>query len=577
MASLQAEVGGLFALGVLLLLPGLVAVRGSWPLVPLLSTSFWILSAWWLDLLSGSRRRFLIGSLACLALLAALRSLRARRRALPGWPTLLVLAGALARVAPYAAWPVGPGIDMSLHSVSTLLFVGRDGIPRTYEPLLPIPSFGAYTPGLHSFAADVSLLASLPAHRSTFLVSLAAYGLLQLALFELMRRFFDARVAAVASLAALALARSPQSFFGWGGNPLVLALALLTGAAALLAGGRSRGAAAAAGLLLAATVVAHTVIALAALALLPLALHSWRSAAQSERRTFAGRLMLAGLVALVAAAPFLLRLDYTLSTSERAWMGDLLRVQYGADGTRASAVGPFALYPLTVIRSAIGMLGAPFLWPALVGGALALRRRSPALPAVAACVALLFLVAGTAPVGGLGPLAVAPEGPLALAAIVLSAGLAILLEALLSRRGWVVVLSLIVVSATALERFHRHYLSAAREVMVSSDDLEAMAWIRGHTRPLDLICNEYGTPGLWVGALAARAISAPRLPPFYLDEFRQGHSGRRCDHRYVSKRSLATLPAAPEGHQRLPAFENVTVMVLTSFDSANRNLGTPKP
>ena len=230
MPSWQVEAAGLSVLGALLLLPGLLAVRAPWPQVPLLSASFWILSAWWLDLLDGSRRRFLVGSLAGLAVLAALRLPRASKPIPPRWPTTLVVVCALARLAPYAAWPVAPGIDMSLHSASTLLVVGRDGLPETSAPLLPIASFGSDAPALASLAADVSLLSGLSAYRSAFLVSAAAYGLLQLALFDLLRRFFEARAAGLASVAALALARAPQSFFGWGGNVSVLALALLVAA-----------------------------------------------------------------------------------------------------------------------------------------------------------------------------------------------------------------------------------------------------------------------------------------------------------------------------------------------------------
>ena len=107
----------------------------------------------------------------------------------PRWPTVLVAMAAAARLLPYAAWPVAPGADMSLHSLSALLLVWHDGIPRTYEPLLPIHTFGAYTPGLHGLAADVTLLSGLPVWRAAFLVSVAAHGLLTVAVYAALSRW----------------------------------------------------------------------------------------------------------------------------------------------------------------------------------------------------------------------------------------------------------------------------------------------------------------------------------------------------------------------------------------------------
>ena len=73
-------------------------------------------------------------------------------------------------------------------------------------------------------------------------------------------------MAALAAVLGLGMARVPQSFFGWGANPSVLALALVTAAAALLARGTGRSPAVAAGLFLGAAVVTHTMIAACAVA-----------------------------------------------------------------------------------------------------------------------------------------------------------------------------------------------------------------------------------------------------------------------------------------------------------------------
>lgn len=527
-----SETFGLFVLAGLLLLPGLLVVRAPWTAVPFLSASFWIVSWWWLPFLRVGRTRFLAATLAVFAVLAVLRLLKPSEASWPSGPVAVVAGFALARVAPFFLWPVAPGADMSLHSLSTLLMVWRDGIPATYEPLLPIPSFGAYTPGLHGLAADVSLLSGLPAHRSAFLVATVAYALLQVALFALLSRLARPPAAALASVLALGMARVPQAFFGWGGNPSVLALAFLAAAAALLVRGTSRPAATAAGLVLGAAVVSHTMMAAAAVGTLPLVVDLVRRAAPHERPHALRRLGLAGLVALAAAGPFLLRLDFTLSAGESAWLADHLRgPHYAADWARYSQY-----YALAVLRYVVATMNDAFLAASLAGLALAVRRRLPGLAAAGLSGALLVALAGSARWGGLGPIAFFPERPMALVMVLLAVGFAFLVEDLLARRALAARLVLLVLGGVALERSNRYYLSGAANVMVSGDDLAAMEWIRDHTGPLDVICNDYRTAGLWVPALAGRAISHPQLPPFYFDEFRAGSRDRRCAYTYVSSR-----------------------------------------
>ena len=570
--DLAAEARGLLALGALLLLPGLVIVRAPWTAVPFLSASFWIVSWWW----GLPRLAFLHGALTAFGLLGLLRLLQPLPALRPRWPTLLVAAAAAARLLPYAAWPVAPGADMSLHSLSALLLVWRDGIPRTYEPLLRIHVFGAYTPGLHGLAADVTLLSGLPAYRAAFLVSAAAHGLLTVGTFALLSRFFDRPTASLAAVLGLGMARVPQSFFGWGANPSVLALAFLTAAAALLAKGQNRSPAVAAGLFLGAAVVAHTMMAACALAVAPLVIASIASADPVERRPLRDRYLLAVGVALVAALPFLVRLDFTLSPGERAWLTDHLQTHYARDWQERYA----RLYPLAVLRFVVGSLNDGFLAASVLGLWLARRARARGLGALALTAALLVALAGTARWGGLGPLVVFPERPLALLAVVLCAGLAFAVRGLRKSPRLLQAAAFVVLAGTAAERAHRYYWSGARNVMVGPDDLQAMAWIAAHTGPLDLVCNDYGSAGLWVPAIAGRAISAPHLPPFYFDEFREGTRARRCALTYVSSRPFFVAPAPRDEGAGRPLFRNATVTLLeggaiTSFDTPGEELRPP--
>lgn len=560
--DIPADVDGLAALATLLLLPGLLVVRAPWTAVPFLSSGFWIVSWWWLPHVAG-RQRFLRAALLSFLLLALLRLLKPVEAGRPSGPALLVFVAALARLLPFALWPVAPGADMSLHSLSTQLLVWRDGIPSSYEPLLPIHAFGAYTPGLHCLAADVSLLSGLAAYRSTLLVSAAAYGLLQLALFALLSRLFAPATASLAAVLSLGMARVPQAFFAWGGNPSTLALAFLVAAAALLVRGAGRSPAVAAGAFLGAAVVSHSMVAAASVVCFPLVLDLLRRGPPAERLRVLDRLATSAGVGLLAAAPFLVRLDFTLAAGERAWLADHLRWHYAADWGRYSPV-----YPLALLRYVVSSLNDAFLAAAFLGTLMAVRRRATSLAAAGGAAALLVGLAGTARWGGAGPLVFFPERPMALLAIVLSVGLAFLVDGLLERargvsRPWALLapLGLLALGGVAIERANRYYLDVGENVMVSAGDLEAMAWIASHTRPVDLICNDYRTAGLWIPALAGRPISEPQLPPFYFDEFRRASRGRVCSHTYVSERWFFG-PPEPQGFSGRVLFQNASVSIL---------------
>ncbi len=187
-AEILADARGLLALLALLVLPGLLVARARWTAVPFLSLSFWIPTWWWLAPAGAGRRRFLLAALVAFALLAGLRLVR-WRPVVPGAAPVLVLVAALLGLLPYFLGPVAPGPEGSFHGLATLLMVVRDGLPESYEPLLPLRGFAAYPPGLHAFGADIALLGDIPAYRAAFLAGLAGQGLLQLALFGLLLVF----------------------------------------------------------------------------------------------------------------------------------------------------------------------------------------------------------------------------------------------------------------------------------------------------------------------------------------------------------------------------------------------------
>jgi hypothetical protein len=191
-----------------------------------------------------------------------------------------------------------------------LLLVWRDGIPASYLPLYPILGFGLGDAGLATLAADVSLLAGIAPFRGFLLATLASEGLLTLALYALVRRFWPEAWAAwgavsVTAVGLFGLARSE----GQGGATMALALAV--GGASLVLHARGRPACVAAGALWAGgSVVSAPVVLTAGLATAVVIL-------AKRGRLWLGGPGLAVAVAGLLAAPVLWR------TTERSWPGFL--------------------------------------------------------------------------------------------------------------------------------------------------------------------------------------------------------------------------------------------------------------
>ena len=252
---------GVVALLALLLWPGLVVVRSPGSVVPFLSLSFWLLSWWWVPA-GRERSSFLGAALLFFVVLSLLRVLKP----LPSWPpssrTLSVFSLGLLCLLPILWLPVAPGL--SLASTEARLVAWREGLPATYEPLMPISAFGAHAPGLPLLAADVVLLSGLAPHRAVLLVALAACGLLVLAVDTLLSRMGRPRFGlafALAQVVAIVTFEGLRGEFALPG-PAILAAALGLVSLGLLVRGSGRSPAVAAGALLGAAFTVQALVAL---------------------------------------------------------------------------------------------------------------------------------------------------------------------------------------------------------------------------------------------------------------------------------------------------------------------------
>lgn len=341
LSPLPAEAAGLLVLIALVLLPGLLVVRAPWTVMPALSVSFWVLSWWWLPI--AGRTRVLQASLALFTVLAIVRLLP--RHTVPPPPdysgpappplvagpttgdapklrsaaSLTVVGVALAMIVPLPLWPHVPGREMAFHTTATRLAQWRDGLPASYEPLLPLAPFGVHSPAVPAVAADVSILSGLDPGQSLVVASLLSAALLLMAFFALLATRLRPPSAALAALLGLSAAPWPGFLAVWGEGGPVLALALALSATTLLIGHSSRPSAVAAGTLLGAAALAQpllTLVVAVSLGLWAGATGDSSGAGRTAALAMTRRLALALGVAIVLAAPALLRLARALSPGE---------------------------------------------------------------------------------------------------------------------------------------------------------------------------------------------------------------------------------------------------------------------
>ncbi len=301
----------LAALLLLLALPGLTVVRAPWTAVPGLSLSFWLVTWTWLEFLHATRARFVLGALLFFALLAALRLPRLPR-ARPGEPTRLVALVALAALLPFARLGLPVGEEGPLRALGVRLLVWRDGLPRTYEPLLPLHVFGADRHAVDWLAADVALLSDVSPAQATLLASLAGAGLLLVALDALLVALGATRAAAASVVCAVAalLALTPVNPLPGARLPHTLGAALIVSGLAVLWRGHGRASAVAAGLLFGAACVTEPWLAMCAAPLVSAAALVRVARANAARRAHeTQRLAWTVGVVLLLAAPAWLRFD----------------------------------------------------------------------------------------------------------------------------------------------------------------------------------------------------------------------------------------------------------------------------
>lgn len=189
------------------------------------SLAFWIISAWFVKFLGFSYFSFATGILilSICAFSIVIKKYPISRRKEDYIVLFFFLCVVALRFIPMTQLFVAPGNgDMSEHTYPVVLILWNEGIPNSYQPLLPIDHFGAYAAGFHTVAALFSWFGNIPEYQATFIVSVLAHALITLGLYVFLRMYFSWQVAGITSLFTGFFTTYPQLIFHWGGNPTVL-------------------------------------------------------------------------------------------------------------------------------------------------------------------------------------------------------------------------------------------------------------------------------------------------------------------------------------------------------------------
>lgn len=356
----------------LLLLPGGLMLLAPWSIRPFLSAAFWITSWWWLPRLGPGRASFLQGALVAFGLLGLTRFLKPIELARPSRARALVGAGmALLLLWPsLTRWPVPP--ETAFEALTARLLLDRDGVPGTYEPLLPIHAFGLRPSGFSGWAADVGLLSGSGPLEATLVAAGMTQALLLLAMFHVLRRVAGERPAALGSVC---LAAGVAVFAG------VPCRTVLGVALALAAGphltSRNKAPAVAAGVLLGASLLSGGIVSPVVVLVLVIAVGAGRALRSSGggRR----RLALASAVGVLVSVPTLVRVSPAGLLDPPIWSGLRFPERLpSADDRAAMAWLKSESAPLTVV-CAEGAPAAAWI-PAVSGRAVVLDGRIGPLP-----------------------------------------------------------------------------------------------------------------------------------------------------------------------------------------------------
>jgi hypothetical protein len=586
----------------LLILPGMLVVYLPWwrqrflsdLIVFVVGTSiaFWIVTFWFLPYgkIPLSSWAYGVVALATLVMGIGLWKHPERARIVVDrddiFAVLLLVSAVALRWSFGWRWPLTPaGADTSMHSYLAALIAAGNTVPTTHLPLLPVDNFGAYPVGFQALIALMSMLSGIPIYRGAMFMEVSTLAFLTLAFYGFVRVFWDRPSSAMVALLVTFLPRNPQHFVQWGGDPTLLSLGLLVTALALcpwLKEQMSPGMWGFSALFVTASIFTHLIPVIGlCYAMLPVAVYVAIDRVLSPRQALqriVGNLLAIGLVSgLLAGVCLPALLSAEVSAGEIEWVRQFQ--QRGSGGAWGGTLGDAIVTIPPYLTEKI--FGLPFVVLSMLGlFVLAYRRPRLVLVSGICVVTIIGLVINS--MYWVLPLSYAmyPERVALLLLLPCAVGIGALLDGvrrLVPGRGmllWGMAAVTLFVAVRHNEKLFRKGILP--NTLVSEADLKAMHWLAETTAPGTVVQNYYGDAGLWIPAVAFRPVTDPHLNPFIFDEFRNASSELKARFVYVGKRKLLGEPisidqfeAAPNRYRKV--YDQGGVMIYEVIDhAANR-------
>lgn len=196
-----------------------------------LSVSFWVVITWVISLCH-LPLAITSASLMCLfALIYVVRSLRdfpstfnLKFPSSSSFFALLALFVAVLLLSyPLLFITIPPGCDTSMHGYISRLIINNDGLPHSYQPILPVNYFGSYSAGYHILTALIAYMKVDYLRHAINFISVFSYPVSLLGIVFFLSRFFREPVAILTAIIYWGLNSSLQNTIGWGGTPTILA------------------------------------------------------------------------------------------------------------------------------------------------------------------------------------------------------------------------------------------------------------------------------------------------------------------------------------------------------------------
>lgn len=444
------------------------------------------------------------------------------------------------------------GGDMATHSYIARLILEKNSYPDSYEPLVPIRSFGSYSTGMPVLIAVTSRVISLPIYRSALVMTIAAYVWFGISLYMFIHHWFPRPVSFITAVLITIASPAVLYYLPWGGNPTVLATAFLIQAIILtikllLMRPVRKYLGILPALLFFASFTTHHIPFITSLyALIPILIgyilfHPKKTSIIQFTSIIATTLIFLSL-------PFLLQLKYPSMAAL-----ELIRDWQQGDHGHVWRGTIFNAYT-TIPRYIIDRLGS--LVPTLALGSIFLmlffRRRPPLWIIWTFTAGVITIMNSRYWVLPFSPV-LYPERIASLLSIPLAWCIAWAFthtlqlvqqqkNKLISSLG-VIIGCVLFITVSYRPLTHYYSQTIARnlsETSVTAHDLQVINWIAAHTPPQAVIANNYGDAGIWIPAIAYRKVTYNDVNPYDFDELFAAQHKLTPSYIYIGAKAVYT-------------------------------------